>query len=345
MFILEFFLVLFWLLIVPIMIGTLVINQLFKEKVTDFLLASICGVICMLAFFYVLVMPMLFLNMPLHWLVCCWSSLMVVLCVLSLLLNRQRIKSMLCHNFLQIKGLFWLKILIIILVLAQAFVLARYMHTDADDAFYVANATTAVATDSIFKFDPYTGLHFSSYPIRYVLSPFPIFIALLSKLLMIHPAIIAHTILPAVLIPLSYIIFAVLGKKLFPDQISAVLLFIFFLCILNMFGNVSIYTNSTFLLFRIWQGKSVFANIILPAIMYFSFRAMLGEKNFGEWMMLFFCASAACLASSMGIVLAPIMIVCLGSLFAFRSRKLQIFAYSIVCSVPCIACGIISVIM
>jgi len=53
----EFFLVLFWLLIVPIMIGTLVINQLFKEKVTDFLLASICGVICMLAFFYVLVTP------------------------------------------------------------------------------------------------------------------------------------------------------------------------------------------------------------------------------------------------------------------------------------------------
>lgn len=345
MFLLQFLLIVFWMLIVPILIGTLVINQLFKEEKTDLLLAVVCGAICMLAIFYIIVMPMLFLKIPLHTLVICWCCLILYLCGLSLFMNLRRRKEILSNNLRQIKTMPWVAILIIILIMAQAFILTWYQHEDADDAFYVANATTAVSTDSIFQYDPYTGLSLDVYPARYVFSPFPIFIALLSKLVLIHPAIVAHTVLPAVLIPLSYVILAVLGKKLFPDRPSAVLLFLLFLCILNAFGNVSIYTNSTFLLFRIWQGKAVLANIVLPATLYFSYRAMLGEKNFGEWMMLFACALTACLVSSMGILLAPMMISCLGFAFAVGKKKISTFVYSVVCCVPCIACGILSVIM
>ena len=38
------------------------------------------------------------------------------------------------------------------------------------------------------------------------------------------------------------------------------------LSIINIFGNYSIRTNFTFLLFRIWQGKAILANIMLPSI-------------------------------------------------------------------------------
>lgn len=332
-----------WLLIVPFLTGILIINQLFKEKETDLLTAFVCGGITMTAVFYILVIPMQHFNLPLQALTVSWGVLMTVICIISLFFNRRRFRDILGYNFSKIKMLPWIAILVIILVLAQAFILTWYQHEDADDAFYVVNATTAVATDSIFQFDPYTGIPFDTYPANYVYSPFPIFIAMLSKLLVIHPAIIAHTILPAVLIPAAYAILALVGRKLFPYRASAVLYFIFFLCVLNIFGNVSKYTSSTFLLFRIWQGKAVLANIIIPSILYFSFRSMQGEEKRGEWIMLFACALTACLVSSMGIALAPIMICCLGLVFAVFNRRLRTFLYAIACCAPCILFGILRI--
>ncbi|MEI8198965.1 MAG: DUF6077 domain-containing protein [Eubacteriales bacterium] len=343
MYLLECILLVFWMLIVPALLGTLIVNQLFKEKETDLLLAIVCGVISMLAIFYILMMPFLFLKLPLHTLVICWSTLVLILCALALFVNRKRLRDIFRYNLHNIKLLPWFCVLIILLVLAQAFVLASYQHEDADDAFYVASATTAVATDTIFQYDPYTGLLLDAYPARYVLSPFPIFIAALSKLVLIHPTIISHTIFPAVLIPFSYVILTVLGKRIFSNQTNAVLLFLLFVCVLNIFGNTSIYTNSTFLLFRIWQGKAVLANIILPAIAYFSLRAMNRDNNCGEWMMLFASALTACLVSSFGIVLAPIMIALFGLVFAVRNKMIRTFVYSITCCTPFIACGIISI--
>ena len=345
MFLPEFLLLVLWMLTVPVLIGTLVINQLFKAKETDLLLAVACGFICMFAIFYILVMPMLLLKVSLQILVICWSFLMLCLSITSLVMNRKRLKEILSYNLLQMKMLPKIAIIVIVLVMAQAFVSSWYVHEDADDAFFVAAATTAVSTNSILEFDPYTGLSLDVYPARYVFSPFPIFIALLSKILMLHPAIVAHTVLPAVLIPLSYIILAVLGKKLFPDRPSSVMLFLLFICVLNVFGNTSVYTNSSFLLFRIWQGKAVLANIVLPAILYFSFCAMSEPNKRGEWIILVACVLSAILASSMGIILAPIMIVCLGFVFAMQNKKLSTFALSIACCIPCIACGVISLVM
>lgn len=342
---LECFLIMFWIVIVPFGIGTLILNQLLKEEKLDFLLAIVCGAFFMLAVFYVLAMPMMFLKVSFHVLVISWSILMVFLCGLSLFFNRKHLQDQFSYNIKEIKKLPWFTIFVLILIMIQALILAGYQHEDADDAQYVASSTTAISTDSIFQYDPNTGLAIDAYPARYVLSPFPIFIALLSKVMLIHPAILAHTIIPAVLIPFSYAIMAVLGKKLFSDKPSAVVLFLFFLCVLNIFGYISKYTNSTFLLFRIWQGKAVLANIVIPAILYFSFRAMQVEKKFGEWMMLFACSLTACLVSSMGIILAPIMISCLGLVFAVRNRKPSTFVYSIASYLPCIVFGIVSVIL
>lgn len=345
MYLLEFFLITFWLLILPLLIGSIVVNQLIKEEKPDIMLTMVCGFVCMLALFYILVIPMLFLKLPLHVLIYFWGILMIFLCGIALIINRKRYKEIIFSIIESTKKITWFSLLIIILILLQSFVLVYYMHSDADDAFYVANATTSVATDSIFLYDPYTGIPFSEYPGRHVLSPFPIFVALISKLVLIHPTIVAHTILPAILIPISYMLFFLLGRKFFPNQPSGVLFFLLFLSVLNIFGNFSIYTNSTFLLFRIWQGKAVLANIVIPAITYFSYRAMYGEKKMGDWIMLLVCAIMACLVSSMGIIMAPVMIVCLGVIFAIRNKKIRIFAYSIACCMPCLAVGIFSIII
>lgn len=341
MLIANIFLTIFWLLILPLLIGTLIVNQLLKERTTDLVLAWLSGFIIMFASFYILVMPMLFMKLPLHVLVISWCILMLFLFAVSIIYNRNRFDAILLHNINRIKLLPWLTILVVLLICVQVYFLAVYMHSDADDAFYVATATTSVSTDTIFQIDSFTGKPFLDYPQRYVLSPFPVFIALLSQILITHPAIVAHTILPIVFIPLSYGVFSIIGKKLFHDRSEDVVFFLLFLCILNIYGNFSAFTNSTFLLFRIWQGKAVLANIILPSIFYFSYRAMLGEKHKGEWITLFFCVLASCLTSSMGIVLTPIMIGCMGIVFAIRNKKIRTLLFSIACCLPCIVCGFI----
>lgn len=344
MYLVELLLIILWMMIVPFLVGALVINKLFKEKVIDLLLAIVCGAICMLAVFYILVIPMLYLKMSLNILVISWSVIMLILCGLSIAINRGKIKDAFRNSLSKIRNLSFIAVLVILLVIAQGFLAAYYQHSDADDAFFVAASATAISTDSIFQFDPYSGLPIPFYPPRYVLAPFPIFVAVLSKVMLIHPTIISHTIFPAVLIPLSYIIWGLLGRKFFPGRSISVFYFMLFLCVLNIFGNTSIYTNATFLLFRIWQGKSVLANIVIPAILYFSYRTMPKDSGFGAWLMLFACALAACLVSSMGVVLAFFMIIGIGVVFSFQNKKINSLLYSIACSTPCIVCAIVTII-
>ena len=95
-------------------------------------------------------------------------------------------------------------------------------HMDADDCFYVATATTDVYTDTIFEVDPYTGTAYRALPRRYVLSPFPVFLAVVSQLSgRLHPAVMAHMVFPAVFLSMAYMVQAVLAKKWFPGEKKA----------------------------------------------------------------------------------------------------------------------------
>ena len=81
------------------------------------------------------------------------------------------------------------------LILIQLVVVVLYAHMDEDDAFYVGTATTAVETDTLYAYNPYTGAAYNVLPSRYILSPFPAFLAVTSRLCGgLHPAIVAHTV-------------------------------------------------------------------------------------------------------------------------------------------------------
>ena len=68
---------------------------------------------------------------------------------------------------------------------------------------------------------------------RYVLSLWPIFYAWLSKLIGVIPTIMAHTILPWLIIPLAYMVYGLLGKKLFPEDSGLQGMFLAFAVLLH----------------------------------------------------------------------------------------------------------------
>ena len=201
---------------------------------------------------------------------------------------------------------------------------------------------TSVNTDSIFRYDCYTGMEYTVLPSRYILSPFPIFLAVLAQISSIHATVIAHTILPFLLIPLSYYVYWMIGKCLFPKSREQASVFLLLTAIVQMFSYYSVYTPGTFLLLRSWQGKAVLANILLPSIFCFGL-ALWREKrkSFADWFFLGTLTTASCLVSTMGFMLAPIMAGIIGILCALKNKTFSIIPAMLCCCIPNIIFSVI----
>lgn len=318
-------------LIVPVLIGMLA-NAFRRKKHFSIALFLISGYGVLFAFFELLVLPFIYLKLSFTLMVWVYSIPVALLSLFSLYLHRRILIEKLCGIPKVLKGLPWCAYLAAALILLQTLTAAVGMHVDDDDAFYVATATTTVETDTIFQYDAYTGLPYEELPSRYVLSPFPVWNAMMSTLTGLHPAIVAHTVMPVFYIPLAYAALFLLAFWLFEKNRVNAWLMIFFAALIQIFSFYSIYTGGTFLLVRVWQGKSFLANILIPAIFYFCIRTMNQRKTERtDWLLLAAMMGASCMVSSMGIMLAPIEVGVMGIVMYLMHRKLHILAYGAAC--------------
>ena len=172
---------------------------------------------------------------------------------------------------------FWMAVLVIVL---QVLMCAAMAHMDADDCFYVAAATTDVHTDSIFAVDPYTGCEYRVLPRRYVLSPFPVFLAVASRLSGgMHPAVMAHMVFPVIFLPMAYMVQYCLAEKMFSGERKAKDIYLLLTACICSFSGYSVYNTGNFQMVRIWQGKAVLASVLLPYLLYLCISIFLEKKE------------------------------------------------------------------
>lgn len=337
--------IILWMFFTPLLLGMIYTYFLKKDR-NNMVLAFVAGYIIELALFELVTLPSIFLKVKFSILLKIWNVLIISLSFLSMLFNFKRIKGIVKYNIEQIKKNHLLSILVFILIFLQLFVVFRYMHIDDDDAFYVGMATTTIYTDVINGHNPNRGNEWDGLaPARYILSPFSIYIAVLSEEIGLDPAAIAHTICPPIFISLMYMIYFLIGKQLFKEDRKAICLFLLLLNILYIFGNYSVRTNFTFALFRIWQGKAFLANVILPAIWYWYLVSYEEKMDLKQMLMMFILMIACCLPTSMGVVLAPLTIAILALVSAIKDKKIDyLWKYAITC-MPCIICGIIFLVL
>ena len=140
-------------------------------------------------------------------------------------------------------------------------------------------------------------------------------LAIISKMLFTKPAIFAHTIYPPVELFTVYGIYWLIARELFEKQGSK-LSCVFLAALVNMFFTTTVYTQSTFTMVRIWQGKASVAAVIVPMLIFLFIcinRKELNNQNNTElWLMVFLTGSTACLMSGAGIPLSLVAIVILG---------------------------------
>lgn len=228
--------------------------------------------------------------------------------------------------------LFWLIFLAVIGF--QVVMSYLYASFDGDDAYYVVQSVLADQTGVLDRIRPYTGLS-TDLDLRHALAALPLWIAYVSRMTGIHAAIVAHTLLPLVLIPLTYAGYLEIGGKLFAPGDVRLPVFLALAGIAQIFGNISIYTNATFFLMRTWQGKSILANLVLLVILWLLLE-ILDEKNKGTaggfWALLIVVNIVSAMMTSMGTFLAAMFIGIAGIVAACRQRSIKLlFCFGLCC--------------
>ena len=323
-----------WLFIIPIILG-LGILKFNSKKNKNLLLALIIGIFVELLFFEALSVPMTFAKCSFTQLQDYWMIIMIVLSIISLLFNIKDAKEIVKQNFEGLKTTpKILTIVFLVLLTIQFYHPFKYMHQDNDDSNFVAKSTIAIDTDSLFVYDD-AGNEYKSFPTRTVLSQFPHFTAVISQLIDIHPTILAHTIYPVVFICIAYACYYLLGMTMFKNDKNKTMTFLIVLSVVFMYGAYSRYTNFMRLLLRIWQGKSLVANLTLPFIWYI-FMEYIGKENskFG-WFILFITLAGSIAFSSMALILPTITVLLLMVIYAIKDRKIIYIISILICCIPC----------
>ncbi|MGN0482397.1 MAG: DUF6077 domain-containing protein [Lachnospiraceae bacterium] len=318
--------------IAPYLLGLLCSNM-YKEKEESLAWQYLSGQLVLWGVFEILALFGIYLKWSLHGLLWTYGILIALLCVISCIWNRKRIWNVLRNaivGFGKSGVVMWL---VILLFLGQTGYGIQTMHSDDDDAFYVATAETAVTTDSLMQFNPYTGEAYASFPSRYVLSPFPLYMAVLSVAIGIKPVTLAHTIYPIWMLFLVYCMLYLLGTLLFQNK-KTIGYFLILAGVILQYSGYSIYTQGAFLFFRSWQGKAVLASLLLPAVLYYAFRLLKKKEEWMDYVVLVLLMLSCCLVSSMGIMLGAIAMGLCGMVYLWETHRVKPMAGMLLTCLP-----------
>ncbi len=331
--------------IVPVLLGNLICISGTNKRLN--MAESVAyGFMVMCVSFLLLAVPMIFLRLTFHVLLYSWIALTFLLCFISVFvsvrknrygeLRREAVDF--CAGISSDRFTFIIWIAAALVIIFEACLPAFRMHIDTDDARFIAEAMEAVEKDTMLLHHAITGKYIGFVPgeqIKDVTSPYPLFIALLSKLYGLHPAITAHTVLPFLLIILSYIVFGMIGGFLTGGDIKKTGLFLLFLSLIDLFSFETIYASGYTLLTIIWQGRSVCAMITLPLLWYVLMCVSVKERmGLADYLLLIAMGLCNTMMSNMGSIFAPVLIMVYAIARYIKEKSFAHFILMCLCALP-----------
>lgn len=335
------------LLLVPTVVGSLAVgmDSDITQNKSSVLFRWVGGQMILWAGFQVICVPMILARRHFTEVVILFSGYMAVMAFLAVAVEVRRRKKRQTSKCSM--GLFSGKdrACVILWVCAAALLLlqlvqaVRLTYADGDDAYYVAVSSITENADTMYLKLAYTG-GTTGVDIRHGLAPFPVWIAFLARLSGIRTVSVAHVVLPAVLILMTYAIYFLLGRRLLVGRERYLPLFMIFTELLVLFGDYSLYSAENFMLARSRQGKAALGNIILPMLLLLLFMMMEKfsehKKNgTADWLLLCCTMTAGCLCSTMGTFLVCLFVAaaCLCAAVCYHSWKVLLSAA--LCCIPC----------
>lgn len=294
----------------------------------------VAGLLISFAIFEVLVIPCIFTYQKFHVFAGIYTVVLLGLCIVSLSLNHEKIRGFfkgLRKDSIKKPIIFYAAVLLILL---EMFMYVQYAHIDDDDAFYVATAVTTLEEDTMYTVNPYTGEAYSSFPARYVLSPFPVYNAFMSKMTGMHPTVCAHNVLPVIFVLSAFFVSYLIGMKLFKQDMKKTGYFLVFCSLIQMYSAYTTHPQGMVYLVRLWQGKAVLASVLLPACFYMAMRLFWNKGKHCDWLICLLLMISCCMVSSMGIMLGAISMGLFGILYGIYHKSVKELVFTALCCIP-----------
>ncbi len=276
---------------------------------------------------------------PLSSLAHIWAIIVIATVLVSVFLNfkvwRKEFKEL--WEFIVYHRLFCVSVVLI--VLAEIIIIVHSYQFTLDAAYYVSEANTAIETNMMGIYDPYTGMWLDHFEIRYFFQTYPMQDAVMCYWTGLHPLIWTKTVMEAGAIVLTNCVAFLIGKRLFKPNVDRdmefsaeyvleyeamykrIPVFLFFMGLLHLFFT-TIYTSSAFLTTRTYEGKALVGNVVLPMILYIYMKLLEDHKDNRYYALLFLVALGAAVLSNSSNMLVPASILILFvPLFIIRRDK------------------------
>lgn len=286
----------------------------------------------------ILLLPMTMMHGTFNSFVVFYSVLLVGILIVGLLGWKEIVRELRIVSRRAKEYLTFGHVVALLLILYQLVYLHHHMYLEWDDTYYVNLANEAVNSNQIYWVYPETGA-FADFDKRYVLSLWPIFYAWLSKIFGVLPTIMAHTILPWVIVPLSYMVYGLIGGRLFARDKELQGMFWAMAVLLHLFMSGEHTAGLTFLSITPWVGKGILATVLIPMLFYGMLRVAKRERK-GEWMLLLLTGLGGCLLSSMGIMLTPVFVGGTMLLLSVYRKKVRYLVHGVTACLPCLILGV-----
>lgn len=315
--------ILLWLALQILIFGCfgIVMLRLGKRKKYPFGLSVAVGYFGYFALFECIAFPMKIFHGSLTLLAAAWAAVAAAIALLALWCLRSREKNK-KHMISAVWGehSFWI-FAVLVCVGLQCLMVVFYQDYSADSAYYVGEATTAVYTDTLSRYNPYSGFLLETFNPRYVFSCYPLHNAVICRISGIHPLIQAKTIMAAVNVIVGNMIYYQIGKALFQEKAKAADAVVCLICLIQLFSN-TIYTAGTFFFTRIYEGKAILANLVAGMILYCCIRLYQDVEDRKIWLLLFVC-NLASIAFSQSAMFFPAAAAAGTLPFILYRRKLK----------------------
>lgn len=250
-------------------------------------LGLLLGTVLQGAVFQLLAVPMILAKAPFHLLTGAWIAVLAGLSLALPAAARMRKKAEVpgparnsCGRLRPVTAGIYL--CAAVLILFQCSQYARGMHIDDDDSRFIASAVSAYQHDTMLLENPATGEE-TPRPegelVKDVTSPWCIYLAAMAAVIHVHPAILAHVLIPVWLLLLACLQAWIAGAILlgagdatdgFPAEERYAWFLLFYVTAVQFYGG-SIYTRGAFTLVRLWQGKAAMETLMIPWLLLFSF--------------------------------------------------------------------------
>lgn len=313
-------------------LGTLLLKVI-KKETYSISLAVILGYFSYFCLFEIVALPCIFLHKSLTFLSWLLLAVLGVAVIAACVVGRQSWVNQIKTVPRSLKEHSWLLLLLLAVVAFQCFFVAIYYDGSADAAYYVGISSSSVYTDTLGAYNPYTGAALKYYKPRYVFSCYPLHNAFVSSVSGIAAIIQAKTIMAVVNAVIANMIYYQIGRLLFRKKSRRYAdLMVVFLFVINLYCN-TIYLPASFLFTRLYEGKSMLANIVLPMILYCSIRLYQEDGDRLPWLYLFFVNLAAITFSGTSVIA---VFACSAAIIPiiFLRRRFKLLVPYILCMLP-----------